>query len=203
VTPTSYLELINTFKALLQEKRKEIMDLKNRYGNGYSCLIKTEGDVFKMQKELEDLQPILVQKGQETEQQLIVVSKENAEAQIVKDRVAVDEAEAQKFADEAGAIKKDCEEKLAEAIPALNAAKDAVNCIKTSDIAVLKGFSSPPAAVGAVTKVVCMFMDVKPDSKMNPQTQKKEYDWWGPSIKMMQQSGFLNSLINYDKEGIQ
>jgi dynein heavy chain len=26
VTPTSYLELINTFKSLLAEKRKEIMD---------------------------------------------------------------------------------------------------------------------------------------------------------------------------------
>lgn len=37
---------------------------------------------------------------------------------------------------------------------------------------------------------------------MNPETQKKEKDYWGPSLKMMQDTGFLQSLINYDKEGI-
>jgi dynein heavy chain len=60
VTPTSYLELINTFKTLLADKRKEIMALKDRYGNGYDCLIDTEKNVTKMKQELEDLQPVLV-----------------------------------------------------------------------------------------------------------------------------------------------
>ena len=50
VTPTSYLELINTFKGLLKEKRTEIMGLKNRYGNGYDCLVETETKVNTMQK---------------------------------------------------------------------------------------------------------------------------------------------------------
>lgn len=55
VTPTSYLELINTFKTLLDVKRKEVMALKNRYANGYECLVSTEKNVNVMQKELEDL----------------------------------------------------------------------------------------------------------------------------------------------------
>lgn len=55
VTPTSYLELINTFKSLLGEKRKEINNLKDRYGNGYECLIQTEANVNVMEKELVDL----------------------------------------------------------------------------------------------------------------------------------------------------
>ena len=37
---------------------------------------------------------------------------------------------------------------------------------------------------------------------MNPETQKKEKDYWGPSLKMMQETGFLPSLVNYDKETI-
>ena len=85
----------------------------------------------------------------------------------------------------------------------MKAAEDAVNCITKGDIAVLKGFSKPPAAVALVTQVVCMFMNVPPATKMNPETQKREKDYWGPSLKMMQDSGFLQSLINYDKEGIQ
>jgi dynein heavy chain, axonemal len=35
VTPTSYLELISTFKQLLDEKRKEVAALRDRYSNGF------------------------------------------------------------------------------------------------------------------------------------------------------------------------
>jgi len=55
VTPTSYLELIACFQSLLAEKRAEILSLKDRYGNGYECLIDTENKVNTMQRELEDL----------------------------------------------------------------------------------------------------------------------------------------------------
>jgi dynein heavy chain len=48
VTPTSYLELINTFRVLLAVKRKEIQLLKDRYSNGYDCLINTESSVNTM-----------------------------------------------------------------------------------------------------------------------------------------------------------
>jgi dynein heavy chain len=60
VTPTSYLELISTFKILLASKRQEIKDLKDRYANGYDCLIKTEGSVSIMQAELEAKKPLLI-----------------------------------------------------------------------------------------------------------------------------------------------
>lgn len=48
MTPTSYLELITTFKTILKEKREEVMALKKRYENGYNCLISTEANVSKM-----------------------------------------------------------------------------------------------------------------------------------------------------------
>lgn len=48
MTPTSYLELINTFRVLLAMKRAEIQNLKDRYSNGYDCLITTEGSVNVM-----------------------------------------------------------------------------------------------------------------------------------------------------------
>jgi dynein heavy chain len=94
VTPTSYLELISTFKTLLAEKRTEVAALRDRYSNGYDCLIGTESKVNVMQKELEDLQPILVETGKETEEQLIVVTRESEAAEKVKASVAVEEADA-------------------------------------------------------------------------------------------------------------
>jgi len=52
------------------------MGLRNRYGNGYDCLVDTESKVSIMQKELEDLQPILIQSKKEADEQLIVVNRE-------------------------------------------------------------------------------------------------------------------------------
>jgi len=60
VTPTSYLELINTFKTLLDIKRKEVLALKNRYADGYDCLVSTEASVNIMQEELEALLPEVI-----------------------------------------------------------------------------------------------------------------------------------------------
>lgn len=66
----------------------------------------------------------------------------------------------------------------------------------------LKGLAKPPPDVKNVTMVVCMFFGKAPETKMNPETQKKEKDYWGPSIKMMMDPGFLKSLINYPKDDI-
>jgi len=37
---------------------------------------------------------------------------------------------------------------------------------------------------------------------MNPETQKKEANWWPESIRIMNDTKFLSNLINYDKENM-
>ena len=59
VTPTSYLELISTFKSLLNSQRTEVLDAKNRYDNGLQKIAETQIQVDEMQKVLVDLQPKL------------------------------------------------------------------------------------------------------------------------------------------------
>lgn len=64
--------------------------------------------------------------------------------------MAADEAVAnRKFAD-AQAIKDDCEKELAKAVPALNAATDALNTLKQDDIRVVKAMKNPPSGVKLV-----------------------------------------------------
>jgi len=46
--------------------------------------------------------------------------------------------------------------------------------------------AKPPPDVVLVTKVVCMLFDIKPIREMNPDTQKREENWWKPSLTMMQ-----------------
>mmetsp|Transcript_42407 Transcript_42407/g.49474 ORF Transcript_42407/g.49474 Transcript_42407/m.49474 type:complete len:144 (+) Transcript_42407:7442-7873(+) len=107
VTPTSYLELISTFKKLLKDKREEVLGLKERYENGYECLITTEGEVSQMQKYLEELKPQLIETSKLTDEKMIKVSGEKAEADKIAAKVSVEEAEAQKIAAQVSAIKED------------------------------------------------------------------------------------------------
>lgn len=65
VTPTSYLELLTTFLKLLAEKRAEITTTKRRLEIGLDKLTSTAGQVEVMQKELQELQPVLAQTAKE------------------------------------------------------------------------------------------------------------------------------------------
>ena len=51
VTPTSYLELINSFRDVLQSKRSEVLQMKSRYDDGLGKLVTTEEQVSVMSKE--------------------------------------------------------------------------------------------------------------------------------------------------------
>lgn len=62
-TPTSYLELIQTYKELLSSKRKQVMQLKKRYEVGLEKLLAAEKEVGIMKQELLALQPKLVETG--------------------------------------------------------------------------------------------------------------------------------------------
>lgn len=117
---------------------------------------------------------------------MIIVSGETEAADKIKASVSIEEADAQKIADESNAIKTDCETQLAAALPALKAAEDAVNCIQKSDIAILKGLSKPPGDVVMVTSAVCMFFGYKAEKIKDEANPGKKIDnWWPSSQKLL------------------
>jgi dynein heavy chain len=118
--------------------------------------------------------------------------------------VDVEVAEAAKKGDEAGAVKKECEDLLAEAIPALNAAIAALDTIKPADIKLVQTFKNPPAAVKLVMEAVCVALDVKPAKVPDPAgTGKKIDDYWAPSKLLLGEKDFVDRLRNYDKDNIE
>ena len=144
VTPTSYLELISSYKDLLEKKQRAVQDLRNRYDVGLEKLVATEKSVAVMQDELTALQPELVKAGEETAAAMVVIAAETVEADKVKVLVAKDEATASEEAARVKAIKDDCEKDLAQAMPMLNKAIAALDTLSAADISQVKGFSSPP-----------------------------------------------------------
>jgi dynein heavy chain len=181
VTPTSFLELISTFIQLLNEKKNQVTQQRDRYANGYKTLIETEKKVNEMSAYLETLQPKLVVKAEEVAKQSVIVEKEAADAQIIADDVGKDAAVAKESADKSDAIATDCKEALAEAMPALKAAEKALEGIGPKDITMIKSVQSPTVDTLMVMTTVCILLKIAPLSKMNPETQKKEFDYWKPA----------------------
>ena len=202
VTPTSYLELITMFKSLLSLRRKDVNDLILRYEGGYNCLVKTSENVKVMEGELKALKPQLEQASIETDSKMKVVEKNAKEVDKVREVVAADEAIASKIAEEAQDIKDDCSRELAKATPYLEEAEHALKCITKGEIAQLKKYATPPDDVKTVMEAVCILFDIAPDRKLDPNTQKVTYEYWGQTQKMLANERFLKNLIEYDKNSI-
>ena len=131
------------------------------------------------------MQPKLIEASKETEKKEKIVEAETIEAEKIREVVAGEEAIASKSAAEATAIKEDCEKELAEAMPILKAAEKALQCITKNDITFLKKLPQPPEDAKMVLSAVCVLMGIKPDAKMDPNTQKRVYDYWPVAVKMM------------------
>ena len=100
VTPTSYLELLSSYRDLLGRKQSEVSTVQRRYENGLKQLAQAEAEVEKLKEQIIEMQPQLDAAVTDTEAALLVIEKETAEADAVK-RVVVEEeavakAEAQK-----------------------------------------------------------------------------------------------------------
>lgn len=157
--------MLKLFKCLYVEKHKEITAKRERYTTGLEKLENAAAQVGDMQQKLYDLQPKLKQLSDETEQIMITIERDTAEAEKKKEVVGADEAAANEAAASAQAIKDDCDSDLQEAIPALNAALAALNTLKPPDITIVKSMKNPPAAIKLVLEAVCVIRSIKPDRK--------------------------------------
>ncbi|EGR31445.1 hypothetical protein IMG5_109350, partial [Ichthyophthirius multifiliis] len=200
VTPTSYLELIVTFQTLLAEKRKEVKSSIDKYENGFNQIITTEKAVGKMQIDLTEMVPKLKKAAEDTQQKMEVVSKEKAIADVLAEGIQKEEAVVQIAVNEANAIKEDCENDLAEALPLLEQANNALNCIQKPDIDYLKQMRNPVEPIRAVMKAVCYILYPNPTEKKK-EGFKTVVDWWAASVKLLGDN-LINKIRDYNKDDI-
>ncbi|PNI91684.1 DNAH3 isoform 3 [Pan troglodytes] len=203
VTPTSYLELILTFKTLLNSKRQEVAMMRNRYLTGLQKLDFAASQVAVMQRELTALQPQLILTSEETAKMMVKIEAETREADGKKLLVQADEKEANVAAAIAQGIKNECEGDLAEAMPALEAALAALDTLNPADISLVKSMQNPPGPVKLVMESICVMKGMKPERKPDPSGSGKMIeDYWGVSKKILGDLKFLESLKTYDKDNI-
>jgi dynein heavy chain len=207
VTPTSYLELLQTFIRLLGEKRDEIQTTQSRLQIGLDKLNSTASQVAIMEKELVDLQPVLAKTSVEVEEMIVVIKADTEAADETKAKVLVQEKEANEKAAEAKAIADDAQADLDYALPALDAALQSLKLLTRNDVVEVKALKNPPAGVKLVMEVACLFFNHKPkmvaDTSEKAKPGAKVADYWDASTKMLNDpTAFLDSLMTYDKDNI-
>ncbi|KAJ1555349.1 Dynein heavy chain 7, axonemal [Nowakowskiella sp. JEL0078] len=204
VTPTSYLELLQAYKGLFNLRREELSAIRRRYVGGLDKLQFAAQQVSTMQHDLSNLQPQLKKTSEETSDMLIRIEKESVEVEATRTVVAADEAVASEKAEQASAMKRECEADLAEALPLLNAALSALDTLKKNDIDLVKSMKNPPDGVKLVMEAVCVMKDIKPEKIPDPSgSGRMVLDYWKSSLKMLGDPKFLDSLKTFDKDDIQ
>uniref|UniRef100_A0A8C4J679 Dynein axonemal heavy chain 7 n=1 Tax=Dromaius novaehollandiae TaxID=8790 RepID=A0A8C4J679_DRONO len=203
VTPTSYLELISTFKSLLEKKRTEVMKMKRRYEVGLEKLESAASQVALMQSELGALHPQLQEASKQVDEMMMVIEKESLEVAKTEKIVKADEIVANEQAMAAKVIKDECDADLAQAMPCLESALAALDILTAQDITVVKSMKSPPAGVKLVMEAICILKGIKADKIPDPTgSGKKMEDFWGPAKRLLGDIRFLQSLHEYDKDNI-
>jgi len=180
VTPTTYLELLKTYKMLLGVEREKTMRLRGDYEKGVQKLVFTADQVLKMRQDLNEKQPRLEHMTQETDLLMQQIERESTE--VVEPKQAViqeEETAANQMAKEAQAIKIECDNDLKQALPILAKAQDALNTIKSQHINEIKVLGKPPEPVKRVLHAVCVMCQRKVErtpKKDNP--KELEENWW-------------------------
>nr|AML30859.1 axonemal inner arm dynein heavy chain 3 [Marsilea vestita] len=204
ITPTSYLELLQTYIKLLDEKREELGQLRGRLSAGLNKLETTAKDVEVMQKELVLLQPVLEKTVKEANDMMLTISEDKKNADITKQEVAKQEAEANIQAAESKAIADSAQRDVDQAMPALENALSSLKNLTKADIVEVKSLKNPPEGVKMVMEATCIMFQVAPKMVPDPnKLGKKIPDYWEPSTKLLTDpQKFLDSLLQFDKDNI-
>ncbi|WIA33430.1 hypothetical protein OEZ86_006562 [Tetradesmus obliquus] len=188
VTPTNYLETVRNYKALLAEKRTELLAKSNKLKRGLTKLDETRVQVTEMKQVVEQKQVVVAQAKTDCEELLVQIVQDKRVADEQEKQVNAEATKIAKETEEANIIANQVSAELEKALPALQEAEAALNVLTKKDISELKAYSKPPALVEMTLSGVM--------------TVLKRPATWEESKKQLGDANFMMKLLNYDKDNM-
>ncbi|VDL92009.1 unnamed protein product [Schistocephalus solidus] len=189
VTATNYIGFIQGYKALLLDKNEENVQGQNRLKVGLEKLQETAKQIDELKVKMAVQKVVLEEKTKSCEVLLVEIEEstktgtaKKTEAQAKSVEVAAQQKVITKEKGEA-------EEALAEAMPALEAAKRALDELDKNDVTEIRAFATPPKPVQMVGEALCFVMQASDSS-------------WKSARGLMADAGFINTLQSLDAEAI-
>eukprot|EP00118_Oscarella_pearsei_P016795 m.162667 g.162667 ORF g.162667 m.162667 type:complete len:4507 (+) comp38847_c0_seq1:65-13585(+) len=187
-TPTAFLHFVNLFVLHLKKNRDGLVRQRKRLQTGLDCLSQARSNVNLMQKEMENLRPVIVQKAKATDTLLQELAHE--QEGVDKERGIVQKEES-KMAEKTCLIEENAmaaQKDLDDALPALQTAVFSLDALDRTDIAEIRVYTKPPEMVMNVMAAVCVLLKQKPD--------------WSTAKQLLADPGFLSTLVSFDKNNV-
>ncbi|CAE8644925.1 unnamed protein product [Polarella glacialis] len=187
-TPKSFLELLNFYVKMLTEKQSSVDYKTRRLEKGLDIMKKVQDGVAGLK---EDLQATMIQvevKKDATEELIQQVTVASAAAAEEQDAAKTEEEKCAGLAEEANNMQVSADKELEEALPAMEKAKAAVDCLDKSSIQELKAFSKPPPECVDVV-AACGFL---------LKQEKRKLDWKGCTKIMNNPAQFLEDVKTFN-----
>jgi dynein heavy chain len=189
VTPTHYLDLVQGYLKLLQNKQKEIGDNASKLRTGLGKLEDAKIQVEKMSKELEETKSEVSKKQKACEDLLIQINQEQAKAEKSQKEVEHKAEEIEKEKKGVEAIASEADADLQKALPALLEAEAALEKLDKSEISEVKSYANPPKPVETVMEAVMVIIS-------------KEKPTWANAKKELNDPAFMTTIRTFPKENI-
>ncbi|XP_069727356.1 dynein axonemal heavy chain 10 [Phaenicophaeus curvirostris] len=189
VTPKNYLDFINTYSKLLEEKNEFILAQPKRLDGGLVKLKEASIQLVELNKKLAEQKIVLAEKSAACEALLKEIAT-NTEVAEEKKKLAEEKAAEIEEQNKIIAMEKEtAETALAEVMPILEAAKLELQKLDKSDVTEIRSFAKPPKQVQGVLECVLIMKGYK---ELN----------WKTAKGMMSEANFLRSLMEIDFDGI-
>uniref|UniRef100_A0A3B4UD57 Dynein axonemal heavy chain 10 n=1 Tax=Seriola dumerili TaxID=41447 RepID=A0A3B4UD57_SERDU len=189
VTPKNYLDFITTYSNLLEEKDQYILAQCKRLEGGLDKLKEASVMLAELNVKLAEQKVVLAEKSTACEALLDEIATNTTVAE-EKKTLAEDKAKEIEEQNKVIAVeKKEAESSLAEALPALEAARNALQDLEKSDVTEIRSFAKPPKQVQVVCECILVLRGYKEIS-------------WQSAKGMMSEANFLRSLMEMDCDSI-
>ncbi|KAG5509761.1 hypothetical protein GH5_05627 [Leishmania sp. Ghana 2012 LV757] len=188
VTPTSYLTVLTLYKTMGHRLRHDLQASASRYRNGLEKLDTANAMIAQLQQQIREMQPGLESAARQVEEQKRTLAVEQLEADQMKEAQSKEEAAAQQLMNEAEWIRRECEEGLQQALPALEAAEQALETLSAKDIQEIKTFTTPPSNVEKTMNAVLVLLGEK--------------DGWASAKTCLGKLDFISRLTAYPRDSI-
>jgi len=202
VTPKSFLNFINSYKAVYSNKEAEIEQMSARMNAGLAKLNEASKAVELLKKDLAVMEQELDVANKRAEQVLTTVTERARESEKVKQIVQQSKKNAEEIVAEIEVKKKDAEVKLAAAKPALDEAEEALNTIKPANIATVRKLGKPPHLIMRIMDATLILFQSKLPFITPDPTVPCPKPSWDEALRLMSSATFLSQLLNFPKDTI-
>jgi len=192
ITPRDFLDFINHFISILEEKRKEVLEQQQHIDGGLLKLKETEEQVAQLQDGLAVKEKDLSQKNKLAEDKLSQMAEGRGKAEEQQKKSMALSEQLKKQSLEIENNKEKIQKDIDSVEPELQKAKGAVGKVNKASLDELRNLKSPPEGVKLAMEAVSIMVKTDVGNKIS----------WDECRKIMREQGFINNILEFDPESL-